>query len=343
MEDQVPQMSPGDISDLLWSVATLGIVLEARWLTLLLHQSLAVMEGFTRDQLADVVWSLASLGYKPVKSWLDVFAATTLRLDLALFSAASLSKMVWALASFQYMPPTEWLKEYVMEAVYHADYSPQGAAAVLWSLAVFQVMPEPLWMKTFYSLTGTQLSAVPPDGLVNVIWAIAAADVSRKPGTPEAKHSLRPGQAWMREWMEEIHQHWEELTPTGLVKVTWALAVMDVNVADVLDRPSDALLMGLGMEEGAEQLPVTSGVSAAEWMDGLANTCKSTFGQGAYEPLEVIYLMKSWSQVWDCQEKNQPAAVAVVIQELSEQLAMLKVPPSWIRLDLRAPPYALPT
>ena len=39
-----------------------------------------------------------------------------------------------------------------------------------------QVLPDPLWVRWFYGLTLGQLHEVPGDGLVNILWAVAAME-----------------------------------------------------------------------------------------------------------------------------------------------------------------------
>ncbi|GIL42466.1 hypothetical protein Vafri_432 [Volvox africanus] len=85
-----------------------------------------------------------------------------------------LARLAWAFASFNYFPPDEWLKAYWLRGVWIRGLSPEGATAVLWSLGVMQLPLEPLWLRNYCLTTTERLHEIPPEGLINALWAVAA-------------------------------------------------------------------------------------------------------------------------------------------------------------------------
>ncbi|GIM07959.1 hypothetical protein Vretimale_12044 [Volvox reticuliferus] len=85
-----------------------------------------------------------------------------------------LARLAWAFASFNYFPPDEWLQAYWLRGIWIRGLSPEGATAVLWSLGCMQLPLEPLWLRNYCLTTTGRLHEIPPEGLVNALWAIAA-------------------------------------------------------------------------------------------------------------------------------------------------------------------------
>ncbi|EFJ44113.1 hypothetical protein VOLCADRAFT_95773 [Volvox carteri f. nagariensis] len=104
-----------------------------------------------------------------------------------------LARLAWAFASYNYFPPDQWVQAYWLGGIWVGGLSPEGATAVLWSLGCMQLPLEGHWLQNYClmrlndltcnylptvngptSQTTGRLHEVPPEGLINALWAIAA-------------------------------------------------------------------------------------------------------------------------------------------------------------------------
>ncbi|GLI70656.1 hypothetical protein VaNZ11_015592 [Volvox africanus] len=106
----------------------------------------------------------------------DVHVATRRPVGTAMLELPpeQLARLAWAFASFNYFPPDEWLKAYWLRGIWIRGLSPEGATAVLWSLGAMQLPLEPLWLQNYCLTTTGRLHEIPPEGLINALWAVAA-------------------------------------------------------------------------------------------------------------------------------------------------------------------------
>ncbi|GLC35260.1 hypothetical protein PLESTB_000583700 [Pleodorina starrii] len=88
--------------------------------------------------------------------------------------AEQIAGLAWAFASYNYFPPDDWVQAYWLGGIWCRGLSPEGATAVLWSLGCLQLPLERMWLRNYLLATTGRLSEIPPEGLVNALWAIAA-------------------------------------------------------------------------------------------------------------------------------------------------------------------------
>ncbi|GFR45347.1 hypothetical protein Agub_g6716, partial [Astrephomene gubernaculifera] len=126
----------------------------------------------------------------PAEAQQAAAAAAAAAAALSSLPAAKLARLAWAFASYNYFPPDEWVQAYWLAGIWVRGLPPEGATAVLWSLGVLQLPLEPLWGQHYFIATAGRLSEIPPEGLVNALWALAACrEVDRTAATSSSSSS----------------------------------------------------------------------------------------------------------------------------------------------------------
>ncbi len=130
--------------------------------------------------------------------------------------------------------------------------------------------------------------------------------------------TFRPVPLWQEDLLEELGGQMGacpgDFDKVSVVKLLWALAQLQLVPPQPMAR---ALLAIAGAQLRA----------------------------GAFQPLELVYLTRSCSQLLDCQQAGGgalPGEFAAFLAAAADALAgVRRLPPEWARINVRYPPYAI--
>jgi hypothetical protein len=109
-------LSPQQLANTLWGLATAGLKPSEPWLASFVRASGPKLLGFKAQEASNTLLGLARLGFNPGKAWLSLYEAAVGQ-QLAQCSSQVISNSCWAMLVLQHSPSEMWLQQQLLPEV----------------------------------------------------------------------------------------------------------------------------------------------------------------------------------------------------------------------------------
>ena len=202
------EFKPQDLSNTMWSAATLGFSPPADWMNHFLEASKQKMATLNSKDFSQTIWALAVSRHRPIDAWLQLFLDASLNKSY-IFNAQDLSTILWGLAALGVAPGADWMDAWATRVAALIDTLPsRNAVNSLWALTVLQMQDSGV----FWSLLQQAFHLLTPESdgrdlysIYDVLQIAAAKKVDGLP-TPDASLLEVARKAWNRDLVEQAQQ-----------------------------------------------------------------------------------------------------------------------------------------
>ena len=176
LERNYASFHPQGLAITSWAFASAGY-LPSRELQGIMHnQSLKLINEFNEQGLANVAWAAANMGTVPAPALYDAIADRCIGI-LGTFNHQGLANLLWSFAKKMH-PSDAFFDAAIPYVLASGDQktTSQSLVSMLWSYAVLGYTPPELF-RPIAATVRERLPELSPQGLANVAWAYAVADV----------------------------------------------------------------------------------------------------------------------------------------------------------------------
>ncbi|KAL6761460.1 hypothetical protein V8C86DRAFT_2533982 [Haematococcus lacustris] len=199
VQQRLPLLTPGSLSEVMWALGALGQVPGQGWLEAFAAAALQQLAGFDANMLARLAWSLAAVELAPSSTFTDTFlAASRSLLAAGSFSAHALALLMGGLAQLRVQPGEAWMQLYYTQLLdCLGECRGVHLARTLSSLASLDCSPPTPLLHACLAAAALRMrhQDLDPGAAAELAWAaqrLHARSRSHAPGGVEAE------QAWLQ-------------------------------------------------------------------------------------------------------------------------------------------------